>query len=65
MDRCLIENATQGASPLEGENEEADQADYAPGTDGGNLPALSSADRNGKKLKLLIRPKDLHRAFPP
>src|SRR5450432_4740371 len=38
---CLIENATQGEGTWEGENEETDQADYAPGPDGRNQPALS------------------------
>src|ERR1017187_3486276 len=40
--RCLIENATQGDGTSEGENEETDQADYAPRSDGRNQPALSS-----------------------
>src|ERR1035441_1860740 len=40
--RCLIENATQGVGTSEGENEETDQADYAPRSDGRNQPALSS-----------------------
>jgi hypothetical protein len=34
--RCLIENATQGVGTSEGENEETDQADFAPRSDGCN-----------------------------
>src|SRR5450631_1941277 len=40
--RCLIENATKVKATSEGENEETDQADYAPRSDGCNQPALSS-----------------------
>jgi hypothetical protein len=48
MGRCLIENATQGEGASQGENEETDQVDRTPRTDGGNQPALSSS---GSKLQ--------------
>jgi hypothetical protein len=38
--RCLIENATEGYGTPEGNNEEADQADYASGSDVCNQPAI-------------------------
>jgi len=42
MGRSLVETGTQGEGTSEGKNEDTDQTDYTPRTDGGNQPALPS-----------------------
>jgi hypothetical protein len=59
---CLIENATQGNGPWEGDDEETGYIDLAPGAHGGDQTAISNGRSKRQETDMSAGAKMDHRA---